>query len=101
MHRRLTLADLLAYGLSACFAVAGLLTLAIGDSRIGETRYIRTPVDIVGRERVLFGVALLGAGYVLLRWIFRDAGVQRRWSVDVQLVAAFAIAGYVAYTFGQ
>jgi hypothetical protein len=95
-----TIADLLAYGLSACFVLAGLLTLAAGDSRIGETRYIRTPVDIAGSDRIAFGFALLGAGYVFLRWLFRAPGVDRRWGVEVQVIAAFAVAGYVAYRVG-
>jgi predicted small integral membrane protein len=74
--------------------------LAAGDFRIGETRFIRTPVDIVGRDRILFGFALLGSGYVFLRWLFRVRGVSRRWGFELQVVAAFAVAGYVAYKFG-
>jgi hypothetical protein len=97
---RLTVADLLAYGLSACFVIVGLFTLAVGDSRIGETRYIRRPVDIVGAERTLFGFALLAAGYIFLRWLFRASGAHRRWGIELQIIAAFAAAGYVAYSFG-
>jgi hypothetical protein len=100
LHRRLTLADVLAYGLSIGFVLAGLFTLAVGDSRIGETRTIRTPVDIVGRDRILFGFALLAAGYVFLRWLFRIRGVSRRWGIELQVLAAFAVAGYVAYRLG-
>jgi hypothetical protein len=100
LHRRLTVADLLAYALSGCFVSFGLLTLAAGDTRIGETRFIHTPVNIVGSDRTLFGFALLAAGYVLLRWLFRPSGVHRRWRIELQIVAAFAVAGYVAYRFG-
>ena len=100
MHWRLTVTDMLAYGLSACFVAFGLFTLAGGDSRIGETRYIRTPVDIVGLDRILFGFALLAAGYMLLRWLFRASGTHRRWRIELQIIAGFAVAGYVAYRVG-
>jgi hypothetical protein len=99
-YTRLTLADLLAYGLSTCFVLAGLFTLAVGDSRIGATRYIHTPVDIVGRDRILFGFALLAAGYLLFRWLFRTRGIGRRWGIELQVLTAFAVAGYVAYRLG-
>jgi hypothetical protein len=100
LHRRLTLTDVLAYGLSTCFVLAGLFTLAAGDSRVGATRFIRTPVDIVGRDRILFGCALLAGGYVLSRWLFRTRGISRRWGIELQVFAGFAVAGYVAYRLG-
>lgn len=91
---------LLAYGLSACFIVVGLVVLATGDMGIGETRYIRTSVDIVGSDRIAFGFALLGAGYILVRWAFRAPGAHRHWADEVQVFAIFAVAGYVAYRVG-
>lgn len=92
--------DMLAYGISMCFVAAGLLTLAAGDYRIDRTRVIRAPVDITGSDRILFGFGLLGAGYVFLRWLFRTPDVNRRWGVELQILAVFGIAGYVAYRFG-
>lgn len=100
MRKRLTVADFLAYGFSVSFVVAGLLTLAAGDSRTAASRYIRFPMDIAGPDRIIFGFALLGAGYVFLRWLFRTPGAIRRWRVELQVVAALAIAGYVAYRIG-
>lgn len=100
MRRPINFADLLAYGLTTCFAVFGIWMLAGGDSEIGETRYIRSPVSIVGQERTIFGFALLGAGYICMRWLFRAPFPRRNWSVEVQVFAAFAVAGYVAYRFG-
>jgi hypothetical protein len=94
------MADVLAYGLSACFVVFGLVTLAVGDGRVGPNRGVRTPVDLAGPDRTILGFALLGAGYLLLRWLYRTPGLRRRWNVELQIVAAFAVAGYVAYCLG-
>jgi hypothetical protein len=100
VHRRITMVDVLAYGLCTCFVVFGLITLAVGDGRVGPNRGVRTPVDLAGPDRTIFGFALLGAGYLLLRWLYRTPGLRRRWKVELQLVAAFAGAGYVACRLG-
>lgn len=92
--------DVLAYGLSACFVVFGLFTLAVGDSHVLPNRGIRIPIDLAGSDRTTFGFALLAAGYLLLRWMYRVPGLNRRWSVELQVIAAFALAGYVAYRLG-
>jgi hypothetical protein len=100
MRRQFTSGDMLAYGIAMCFVIAGLVTLASGDYQIGRTRLIRTPVAIAGSDRILFGFGLLGAGYVLARWLFRRPDAHRRWRVELQILAAFALAGYVAHRIG-
>lgn len=100
MRRSINFADVLAYGITTCFVVFGIWILAAGDSEIGETRYIRSPVSIVGQERTIFGFAVLGGGYICMRWLFRAPSHGRNWSVEVQVLVAFAVAGYAAYRFG-
>jgi hypothetical protein len=39
-------------------------------------------------------------GYVMLRWVFRRSSGPRRWSVEIQIVALFVVAGYLAYRVG-
>lgn len=100
MRFRVSGLSLLAYGISAAFLAAGLLALAGGDAHIGSTRLIRRAVDIVGDDRHVFGVLLMAGGYVLLRWVFRGANAERRWSVELQIVAFLALLGYAAYCIG-
>lgn len=91
---------LLAYVLAAFFTVAGLLALASGDGYTVQLRSIQYPVDMVGEEQRLFGALLLAMGYILLRWLLRRPGTERRVSVELQIVAFFAFIGYVAYRVG-
>ena len=98
--RRLDGLALLAYAVSAVFTLMGLVALAGGDANIGPTRVIRRPVHMGGDDRHMFGALLLVAGYILLRWVFRQPGAERRWSVELRIAAVFAAMGYVAYLVG-
>ena len=95
-----TFADLLAYGISIAFIVMGLFALGAGDMGVGRNRVIRMPVDIVGSDRIVFGLALLATGYVFQRWLLRRPGQPRRWAVEAQVFVLFVAAGYVAYRIG-
>lgn len=97
---KFTTADLLAHGLSLSFILMGLVALGAGDMRIGQNRLIRIPVDIVGSDRVTFGIGLLAFGYVLQRWLFRKPGRPLQWTLEIQVFALFVVAGYVAYRVG-
>lgn len=101
MRNRQLARDLPVYALAAVFVIVGLLVLAGGDASIPRTRTIQHPVDIVGDERHLFGAVLLAMGYVLLRWVFREADEVRRLTVELRIVALFAAMGYLAYSIGR
>ena len=101
MRFRVSGLTLLAYGIPVAFIVAGLLALAGGDAHIGSNRMIRQATDMVGDDRHVFGVLLMVGGYVLMRWIFRSANAERRWSVELQIVAFLALLGYAAYCNGR
>lgn len=92
--------SLLAYGISAAFIAAGLLALAGGDAHIASNRLIRQPSNMVGDDRVWFGVLLMAGGYVLMRWVFRRADAERRLGVELRVIAALALLGYAAYCIG-
>lgn len=100
MRSRLTILALLAYGLAVTFTVVGLAVLAGGDANVGANRVIRHSVHVGGHDRHVFGTLLMAAGYVLWRWLFRQPGATRRVSVELQIVAVFAVLGYVAYRIG-
>lgn len=102
MRRRFTPADLMAAALTACFVVFGLLTLAgASEQRFDRSRYLNSPLQMEGSDRVWLGIALLFFGYVLMRWIFPVFKPSSRWSAELQLIAAFAVAGYLAYQYGS
>lgn len=100
LRARLTVPGLLAYGISAAFSGAGVLALAGGDTHIDRTRSVRFPVDIAGDERQLFGTLLLVMGYILLRWVFRRPGAERRVSTELQIIVFFTVVWYAAYRVG-
>lgn len=100
LRSRLTIPGLLAYGVATAFILAGILVLAGGDAHVDPNRTIRHPIDVAGDERHLFGSLLLAAGYVLWRWVFRRPGAPHRLSVELQIIALFALLGYAAYRVG-
>jgi hypothetical protein len=99
-QRTYTFADLLAHGISIAFIVMGLFALVAGDMGVDRNRVIRMPVDIVGSDRIMFGLALLATGYVFQRWLLRTPSKPLRWRIEAQVFVIFVAAGYVAYRIG-
>lgn len=93
-----TFADLLAHGVSLAFIVAGLFALGAEGLRVEGTR--RMPLNVVGSDRITFGIVLLAMGYVLQRWLLRKRSQQLRWTIEAQVLVIFIAAGYVAYRIG-
>lgn len=93
-----TFADLLAHGVSIAFIVAGLFALGAEDMRVEGTR--RMPLNVVGSDRITFGIVMLAMGYVLQRWLLRKRSQKLRWTIEAQVLVIFVAAGYVAYRIG-
>jgi hypothetical protein len=100
LRRPLTTLDLFAYAVAAAFTIIGLVALAGGDASIGPTKMTRQTVHMGGVDRHVFGSLLLATGYVLWRWVFRLSGEERRLSVELRIVALFALLGCIAYLVG-
>lgn len=52
-------------------------------------------------DRPLFGALLLGIGYFLMRWGFREPHLPRSAAVEVWIILGLAGAGCVAYLAGR